>query len=226
MKDVKFLFSSFIIFILCTAGCSKDDEEPVVNTPTLEITSTEQNSEATYTSIKISGHVSSNGGEEITARGVCWSTNSTPTINDAKTEENSNTFTCIIENLLANTTYHFRVYAINSLGTSYSVEQVFSTLSLDNTKWDFLIIYDSTISWHADVTFNEDGTTVYDEPDYPGLYLKNGTWSLSGNALTYDLDSSEDENTHYQFAGTLSANTMSGTFSFGTETHLWTATKY
>jgi hypothetical protein len=225
MKDIKFLFLSFFTFLLMTASCSKDDEL-VINNPTIEITSTEQNNEVTYTSIKISGNVTSDGGDEITARGVCWSTNTTPTINDSKTEETSNTFTSLIENLTANTTYYFRVYATNSSGTSYSDEQVYSTSSLVNTKWDFLLIHSSTVSWHADVTFNEDGTTVYDEPDFPGQYLTNGTWSISDNTLTYDMDSSDDSNTSYQFVGPLSGNTMSGTYSFGTETKNWTATKY
>lgn len=93
--------------------------------------------------------------------------------------------------------------------------------------WDFYIEYDATQSWHADVTFKSDGTTIYDEPSSPGTYTTYGTWNLNGNTVTIDLDSSNTANDYYQFTGTLSGNNMSGTFTWlGEPDKNWSATKY
>jgi len=225
MKNL-FLHLTVLLFIFFAAvGCS--DDESTIDKPNVEITSTEQDAEITFTTIKISGNVISDEGSEITARGVCWNTNSNPTIEDNKTEESTNSFTSLIENLTANTTYYFRVYATNSSGTGYSEETMYSTSTLDNTVWDFLLIHDSNTSWHADVTFNTDGSTVYDEPANPGDYTVYGTWSLNGNTLTYNADtSSTSDPDYYIFTGTLSGNTMSGTYTWDVQDKNWTATKY
>lgn len=96
---------------------------------------------------------------------------------------------------------------------------------LINTTWDFIVNYSETGFWHADVTFYADGTTRYDEPAVPGLYLNFGTWSLECNTLYYILDYSERHEYWYHFTGTLSGNTMSGTCTFTPDwTFTWTAT--
>ena len=66
----------------------------------------------------------------VTARGVCWSTNPNPTINDNKTSDGSGTgsFTSNLINLTENTTYYVRAYATNEKGTSYGEEKSFKTL--------------------------------------------------------------------------------------------------
>ncbi|HKK59687.1 MAG TPA: hypothetical protein VJ937_09425 [Salinivirga sp.] len=206
-------------------GC--DDEESEVGVPTVETTTTEGSSEITYTTVEISGNVTANGGNTIDARGVCWSESPTPTINDSKTEEATNTFTSLIENLSPNTSYYFRVYATNQSGTGYSNQLQLSTSTLDSTMWDFLIEYDANTSWHADVNFYPDGTTMYDEPSNPGQYTTYGTWTLNGDTLHYDMDASDTTNAYYQFTGTFSGNTMSGTFTYGDEPDkTWSAVKY
>jgi len=225
MKNYFLKTIALFSFLIVITSCDSDDD-PEVLAPSVTSETTSENVESNYTTIKINGNVSSDGGSEITARGVCWSTNPNPTIADNKTIETSNTFTSTISDLVANTTYYFRIYATNSVGTSYGTEQSFATSSLDATTWDFLLIHSATTSWHADVVFNADGTTVYDEPSSPGTYLTNGTWSLNGNVLTYDMDSSST-NPSYQFTGTLLNNTMSGTYTFGTDPDkTWNATKY
>jgi len=225
MKNYFLKTIALLSFLIVITSCDSDDD-PEILAPSVTSETTSGSVEANYTTIKINGNVSSDGGSEITARGVCWGISPNPTIANNKTTETSNTFTSIISNLTANTTYYFRVYATNSVGTSYATEQSFSTSSLDGTTWDFLLIHDSATSWHADVTFNADGTTIYDEPTSPGTYLTNGTWSLNGNILTYDMDSSLTS-TSYQFTGTLLNNTMSGTYTFGTDPDkTWNATKY
>jgi hypothetical protein len=225
MKNYFIITIALFSFLIIITSCNSDDATEIL-APSVTSETTNENVEVTYTTIKINGNVSSDGGSEIIARGVCWNTNPNPTITDNKTTETLNTFTSTISNLVANTTYYFRVYATNSVGTSYTTEQSFSTMSLDDTTWDFLITYSSGYSYHADVVFNADGTTVYDEPAEPGAYLTNGTWSLNGNNLIYSLDGTSNPD-YYYFTGTLSENTMSGNFTInGTNSNTWSAVKY
>lgn len=227
MKNPFFKTVVLFSFLFVIASCDPDDEPvgPTEPAPTAISQTTTENVEATYTTIKINGIVSPNGGSEILSRGICWSTDSNPTIDGFKTTETTNEFTSTASDLIANTPYYFRVYATNSSGTTYAPEQSFSTSSLDDTMWDFTMIHDSTTFWHADVDFYADGTTKYDEPDNPGTYLHYGTWSLDGNTLTYTMDSTST-NTSYIFTGTLSTNTMVGTYTYGPDNKYWTATEY
>lgn len=73
------------------------------------------------------GNVTSDGGSPVTARGVCWSTNSAPTIADSKTIDGSGTgsFTSSITGLSCGTMYYVRAYATNSTGTSYGNQDSF-----------------------------------------------------------------------------------------------------
>ena len=79
------------------------------------------------------GNISSDGGASITARGVCWSTSSNPTVAlTTKTTDGSGTgiFSSSITGLAANTTYYVRAYATNSAGTGYGNQLVFTTSAL------------------------------------------------------------------------------------------------
>ena len=79
------------------------------------------------------GNISSDGGASITARGVCWSTSSNPTVAlTKKTTDGSGTgiFSSSITGLAANTTYYVRAYATNSAGTGYGNQLVFTTSAL------------------------------------------------------------------------------------------------
>ena len=76
------------------------------------------------------GNVTSDGGGTVTARGVCWSTSQTPTIDDYRTANGTGkgTFTAGISGLTPNTTYYVRAYATNEAGTSYGAQKSFTTL--------------------------------------------------------------------------------------------------
>jgi hypothetical protein len=81
--------------------------------------------------IESGGIISSDGGSDVTLRGVCWSTNTNPTILDDTTINGSGTgnFTSLVDNLEYNTTYYLRAYATNSNGTGYGEELTFATTS-------------------------------------------------------------------------------------------------
>ncbi len=78
----------------------------------------------TSTTASCGGNVTDIGGAAVTARGVCWSTSSNPTINNSKTSDGSGigAFTSAISSLIAGITYNVRAYATNSIGTSYGSE--------------------------------------------------------------------------------------------------------
>ena len=82
------------------------------------------------TSASSGGNVTSDAGDAVTARGVCWSTSVNPTTADSKTIDGSGTgaFTSTLTGLTPNTPYHVRAYATNGEGTGYGGDLTFTTL--------------------------------------------------------------------------------------------------
>jgi uncharacterized protein (TIGR02145 family) len=117
---------SVIVFLLisstlCLTSCKKKD--------TISTLTTVSVSGITQTSAVSGGNVTSDGGAEVTARGVCWGISHNPIISSDKTDDGTGTgaFTSNLAGLTANITYYVRAYAINSQGTSYGNEVSFST---------------------------------------------------------------------------------------------------
>jgi hypothetical protein len=110
----------------------------------------------TKTSAISGGDVTYNGGGDVAERGLVYSMNPDPTINDTKIEGGTGTGTFVskLENLEKFVTYHVRAYASNSAGTAYGADVQFTTLA------DIL-------------TWNMPGDYV--EASYPGSGLAN--WS-------------------------------------------------
>jgi uncharacterized protein (TIGR02145 family) len=72
--------------------------------------------------ISSGGNISSDGGSNIIARGVCWDTNPNPTIAlITKTNDGAGigSFNSSVSGLTPNTTYYVRAFASNLSGTSY-----------------------------------------------------------------------------------------------------------
>ena len=86
-------------------------------------------SDITETTASGGGSVSANGYSEVTARGVCWSTNPNPTVNGSHTSDGNGlgSFTSSVTGLESGTPYYLRAYATNSAGTAYGEEVSFST---------------------------------------------------------------------------------------------------
>lgn len=95
--------------------------QPVVSTsPVINITET--------TAVS-GGVITSDGGEAVTARGVCWSIHTGPTTASDKTTDGTGTgtFTSSVTGLTNGVTYYLRAYATNSIGTAYGGQYVFTT---------------------------------------------------------------------------------------------------
>ena len=84
------------------------------------------------------GSISATGGSSVTQRGICWSTSQNPTTANSSTNNGNGTgsFTSNLTGLTANTNYYVRAYAINSAGTAYGNELMFTT---SNTNLDFFL---------------------------------------------------------------------------------------
>ena len=86
----------------------------------------------TKTSAVAGGNVTSNGGAEVTERGVVYSLSAHPSISDlsstnVRSGSGTGAFTCNLSNLQAGTTYYVCAYAINNKGTAYGDEVSFTT---------------------------------------------------------------------------------------------------
>ncbi|NVN95545.1 MAG: T9SS type A sorting domain-containing protein [Bacteroidetes bacterium] len=78
------------------------------------------------------GNVTSDGGATLTERGICWNTTVNPITTNSKVTVSGNTgsFTGNLTSLTASTLYHYRAYAINSIGTSYGADSSFTTTTV------------------------------------------------------------------------------------------------
>ena len=104
--------------------CIRDNMLAFVNTEMVDY--------VTLNTAMSGGNVIDDGGMVVTSRGVCWSTEPNPTVDNSYTVEGSGTgaFSCIITGLEQGTTYYVRAYATNSVGTAYGEEVSFTTLSI------------------------------------------------------------------------------------------------
>lgn len=112
----------FLILSICFVYSCKKDKPPVL--------STLQVSDIRTTTATGGGKIISDGGSDIMGYGIVWSTSMNPTISDNQmTAEGtiSGDFSFNMEGLTANTLYHVRAYAANSIGTTYGQDIVFTT---------------------------------------------------------------------------------------------------
>ncbi len=115
---------SLLIVIALFYGCKKKPDMPTVTTTAI--------SSITTTTAASGGNVTSDGGAEVTARGVCWGTATKPLITGSKTSDNKGTgsFTSSISGLTPSTMYYVRAYATNSEGTAYGNELSFTSTAI------------------------------------------------------------------------------------------------
>lgn len=143
----------FLAFsLLFTVSCKKEEVQPV-KTFTKPVVETGAVANITDTTATVSGEVVSDGGG-ISDRGICWSTNPLPTTADSRTvnQTGEGTFSANIVNLLANTTYYARAYAVNNAGTSYGDVVSFTTTNGPVATIAIGEIYQGGIIFYVDGT--------------------------------------------------------------------------
>jgi hypothetical protein len=96
---------------------------------TLPTVATQAVTDITATGATTGGTVTADGGSPVTARGICWSTISDPTLLNPNLPGGSGlgAFTLVLSGLSASTSYHARAFATNSVGTAYGPDQPFTT---------------------------------------------------------------------------------------------------
>jgi len=117
------LFSLLIFTSLFFNSCTPEETFAKATVETNQVTS------ITEATAACGGIISADGGSEVTARGVCWNTSPTPTIENDTTIDAAGTsaFTSSIKGLSPGTTYYVRAYAVNKGGVSYGLNVIFTT---------------------------------------------------------------------------------------------------
>jgi hypothetical protein len=89
-------------------------------------------SSVTLTSAFSSASVTADGGGTVSAKGICWSTGSAPTIAGARTVDGAGTgaYSSFMSNLSPGTIYYVRAYATNQAGTAYGPQVFFTTTAI------------------------------------------------------------------------------------------------
>lgn len=116
-----FVFLFVLLALASQINCKKETALPTVITASVE--SIESN-----TAI-CGGTIKDNGGETISAKGVCWGTQDKPTTANNKTNDGNGdaSFTSQITGLSPGVTYYVRAYATSSAGTGYGESRSFTT---------------------------------------------------------------------------------------------------
>ncbi|MCX6280017.1 MAG: T9SS type A sorting domain-containing protein [Bacteroidetes bacterium] len=124
----------------------------IKNAATLSTVSTSSISGITATTAFGGGNVTGDGGEDVTARGVVWSTTPNPTITSYVGITSNGTglgaFTSNLTALAPGTIYYVRAYATNSIGTAYGLGIEFMTMP------SILTVSGLTINSGTDTCFN------------------------------------------------------------------------
>ncbi|MDP4221826.1 MAG: FISUMP domain-containing protein [Bacteroidota bacterium] len=112
-----------LLFLILLYSCRKGD---------IPVVTTEQITNITPTSASTGGNVTSDGGSDITSRGICWNSNGNPTTANSRTSDGTGTgaFSSTLKLLRPGTYYYIRAYATNKAGTGYGEELGFATLEI------------------------------------------------------------------------------------------------
>jgi len=187
------LFSVFLLMMGLTTNffcsCNHDKTIPVVSTTNV--------SDIFATSVKVEGNVINDGGYDITARGICWSTNCHPTTRLPTKAivytSGLGSFSCYLTGLKPGTSYFVRSYAANLLGTAYGEEFCFTTTYITGTVTDidgnvYHVLQIGSQTWMVE---NLKSTRYRDSTAIPHVA---GTDWCSGNKGAYCIYDNNPEN--------------------------------
>ncbi len=165
---------AWVTLAILIFSCTKQEKAVLPSISTIAV------SNITKSTAITGGKISSDGGDPITACGVCWGTTPAPTISNNKTNEDiaNLNYASNINKLNAGTTYYVRAYAINSLGTAYGDEISFKTLG--NSVAEKLVFGSESGKIYI---VNIDGTSLKMLTDYKYNYSPN--WFPDGKKVAF-----------------------------------------
>lgn len=164
------------------------------NEPALPAVITAEVTGITDSSAICGGNVTTNGYPPVSTRGVCWSMEENPTINDPHTTDGSGLgeFVSYLSGLEPQTTYHVRAYATNNTGTTYGEDVSFPTAGetvtdIDGNVYQTVVI--GTQKWlqeNLKVTHYRNGDEIPNVTDrLEWISLSTGAYCWYDNNITY-----------------------------------------
>lgn len=187
---------------------------PLFVTP--PVVANENSADVAYTSATVGGEVLFDGGAEITERGIIYSLaseNADPTIGGIGVMKHTVTgtigaFTIGLSLLAVGTTYIFKVFATNSVGTTYTVSATFSTTATaaptvgSPTATDLL----ETSAVLGGTVVDDNGAAITERGVVYSLTTVNGD-PLIGGANVTKVTAAGTTGTFFANAGSLTADT-------------------
>lgn len=179
----KISFALIIILgtaIILTSNCKKP--EAIVDVPiysnTIPVLTTSGVTSIGLFSATCGGNITSSGASSVIARGVCWSTSQSFTIDNCLGETTDGadvgSFISSLTGLTGNTTYYVRAYATNSSGTGYG-----DLKSLKTITTTFGIGY----FYKGGIIFYLDGTNQHGLIAAPQDQSSSAEWGCSGTRI-------------------------------------------
>lgn len=181
-STLKIARSILLLSLIYFISCKKEPEPPVVTT--IQVTA------VSYTTAISGGNVTSQGGDYVTGRGICWNTSANPEIMiNGWTKESGTlgTYESMLVELTPNTTYFVRAYAENVTGMGYGSDVSFSTKEYGNVT-----DVDGNIYKTAEI-----GTQVWMAENLKTTKYQNG--DLIGTTTPITLDISGQITPKYQW---------------------------
>ena len=161
----------------------------------------------TTSSATVGGTVTADGGATVFDRGVCYSTTQMPTVSDncVHIGQGTGLFSDNLTGLTANTTYYVRAYAMNSVGTAYGNEVLFTTTMAVQLP----TVITTTVSNITETTAFSGGNVTFDGG--ATVTARGVCWSTSHNPTVNDSHTT-DGNGMGSFTSNIAGLTASTTY--------------
>lgn len=205
---MKIRFLVTVLLIICIAGCKKKESTTPVakNLPTVTTSVVDS---IDISSARCGGTITSDGGQTVTLRGVCWGTDTNNlTVTGTKTVDGTGTGTFIskITGLTAGTIYYVRAYATSVNGTGYGSIRSFPTLS----NLPVPIVSTGNVDSITNITAICEGNVIFDGGKL--VSARGICWSTDSNNVTIAGNKSNDGQGEGTFKGRITGLTYGTTY--------------
>ena len=159
----------------------------------------------TASSVSSGGNVTTDGGSDVKARGVCWSTHLNPTISDSITINGLGlgTYSSSITGLSPGVTYYIRAYAINLIGTAYGNQVTITTAAtIPTISTTSVMAFTATTASSGGMILSDGGAAIT---------ARGVCWSLSQNPTVADSKTSDGTGAS-SFSSSISGLTPGSTY--------------